>query len=938
MDNEKNKNVGENTSGEISEQNSEPQITAEDLIRRLKSNIKQNPNYSDTQGFAFDNDKHSDKEPEANDAAGDAPAEERPVIRRFRYKINKKSDVEETQTSSTSEKEEIFSEPAEKAVTPAAAEEPVAEKHVSNKTAIKELIASINESTAEEKNEERTDVNSAEEVAAKKEAVPSPDETALFGREKSDVSQKEINKFMKFVDPSTLKAESSITPPVVTDEVSLSLEDAVQKTNVFVPVKEEAKKTVVQNMFAEEETPTEAEQLSFNITDDDIQKSIKEAEAFIYEREHIDNPEEVINGTEGLQNENLLAESADDKEEYDQTDLWLASAFGDEDEVKNLYGEEKAQEIETKLDIDVKQYLGKRELPSISHLKEEFTSESQPKTIFKKYKKEHRASLIKILISILLLVVTFFFESAPTLGITLPDALDSEIYPVVHTLISLQLMLFCGVLIWKQLYTGVRYLIALKPIPESMTAIVFAVSAVYHIIICFIGMGAVGFNLHVFPIALCVLLTLIYDFFNLKREIFSFNIISSKRLKYTINHVDNEKADLENEAFGDYLTDKPSMFKIGKTKFVNGFFDRINSYPKNNSILNILLPLTVALSVVFCIVAGVIFDFKTGISTGYLVFMLSVPMSLFISFSYPFYRASKSAFENDSAIIGDISLAEYSNATTISFDDRDVFPSYGVKVRSIKVYGDSRIDKILYNASGIFGKVGGPLADVFDMATYELGHSDNVELIDVAKDGLEATVDGEHIYVGRASYMRANNFVPVSDPDDELIEESGESSIMFMVCGNEVAAKMYIQYMIDPDFEFTLKQLYKAGMCVGIKTFDPNIDDRMLSQRIKLTKYPVRILRCRGLDDMSESLEEVDSGIVSKGSSRSLLQTFVLCNRVLYVLRTSVIVKILSVILGVLLVTVAMLFNSVGSVTSVYVALYQLFWILPVYIISKIYI
>ena len=61
------------------------------------------------------------------------------------------------------------------------------------------------------------------------------------------------------------------------------------------------------------------------------------------------------------------------------------------------------------------------------------------------------------------------------------------------------------------------------------------------------------------------------------------------------------------------------------------------------------------------------------------------------------------------------------------------------------------------------------------------------------------------------------------EPDDDMLETSGEASIMYMVCDDVVSAKMYVQYTIDPDFEFALRRLYKAGICIGIKTFDPNV-------------------------------------------------------------------------------------------------------------------
>ena len=327
-----------------------------------------------------------------------------------------------------------------------------------------------------------------------------------------------------------------------------------------------------------------------------------------------------------------------------------------------------------------------------------------------------------------------------------------------------------------------------------------------------------------------------------------------------------------------------------------------------------------------------------SMSTAYIALIFTMPMSALITFSYPFFRASHEAFGMDSAIIGDGSLDEYSEASVVSFEDKDVFPSTGVKVKSVKVYGDNRIDRVIFNAASLFRVIGGPLSDVLDIATLELGHTDDVEIVETDADGIEAVVGGHHIYMGKEDYLRRNRFIPVRDDDDEAVENGGKISIMYMVEDGEVAAKLYVEYMIDPDFEFVIKRLYKAGVCVGIKTFDPNINDRMLNMRIKLAKYPVKILECRNLDDITRTAENVDSGIVSKSSSKSLLQTLLLCDKVLHVIKTSVMVKAIAMIIGAVITGVVLFLGIVPEVSSIYAALYQIFWILPVIVIAKLFI
>ena len=352
----------------------------------------------------------------------------------------------------------------------------------------------------------------------------------------------------------------------------------------------------------------------------------------------------------------------------------------------------------------------------------------------------------------------------------------------------------------------------------------------------------------------------------------------------------------------------------------------------------VLISVAVALGLVFFIVATVVHDVKTAFSFGYLAFLLSVPCCSILSFALPFYRASKKAFDDGSAIIGEISLDEYAHANTLSFDDKDVFPSYGVRVKSIKVFGENRIDMVLYNAASVFKKIGGPLADVFDTATHDLGNSEDMEIIDIAKDGIESLIDGRHVYIGKASYVKAKGYVPTVEPEDDDLETSGEASIMYMVIDDDVAAKMYVQYTIDPDFEYALRSLYKAGICIGIKTLDPNVDDKLLGSKVKITKYPVRILRCNSLEEATTAQDEADSGVVSKNGPRSLLSAFVLCSKVLLANKTNITVKVLSVAFSVVLMAFFLIFGKIVAIPSLFVALYQIFWMVPVFLFSRFHV
>ena len=260
-----------------------------------------------------------------------------------------------------------------------------------------------------------------------------------------------------------------------------------------------------------------------------------------------------------------------------------------------------------------------------------------------------------------------------------------------------------------------------------------------------------------------------------------------------------------------------------------------------------------------------------------------------------------------------------------------------MRIRSIKVFNNNRIDRVIYNVASLFKYLGGPLADVYSIATKDFECSDDVEIVDIADDGIEAVVSGKRIFLGREDFIVRCGFDPVYEPDDAAFFGNPGCSITYLVSNDEVSAKIYTQYSIDPGFISIAKQLYNAGMFLGIKTFDPGIDSDLLAGFVDLEKYPIKVIKCHSTADRTPTEEKTDSGIVSKKSTRSLLKALALCENVNSTTKVGTFITMASVLIA-FGISAFLTFNDVikGSSTGIYVALYQLFWIIPVAIISRL--
>ncbi|MBE6636257.1 MAG: hypothetical protein E7618_00455 [Ruminococcaceae bacterium] len=717
---------------------------------------------------------------------------------------------------------------------------------------------------------------------------------------------------------SAEKTEASTRPADDAPTTEILLAD----TQVLPTVEEETTETIPEEV--EESTVT-------SMTDTVAFTQLSEEDA-------VSEDEETEQTEESDTQDEEESETVPEDDEFDETDANLMVAFGMDEELDAALGKESADKLRDNIDHMIseeeeKTPKKKREIPE-EPIKE-YISPSEAKGIMDRYRTAYGKNVLRLFGVIAIVVLLFFYENLGIFGGAPIDALNPAYYPVVHIMVGLQILLIGFALVAKSFLAGLRGLWNRKPIPESFLPLILLVTVGYSAAACYFTPGR-DFVTFFFPVSLSLLFSVLNERLDLRREIMAFNIISSKRTKFALEKLDLGDAELETQAFDKFLPKQPSIFHINKTGFVDGYFRRTKQYPGIKLVLNAFLPATLV-----ALVAGLLVGFvrlgswEEAVQLAYTAFIFAVPAAVFFTFGLPAFRAEKLAQAEKSAFVGEAALDEYTTAASISFDDREVFPTAGVKLRSIKVFGSGRIDTVVYNVASVYALLGGPLADVLRVATADLGHSQNTDILAIENEGVEAVVDDQHLYIGKADYLRRHGYVPVADPDDEEIEGGGETSIMFLVCNDEVVAKLYVRYRIDPEFEITLKNLYRSGICVGIKTVDPNINDEMLSTRIRLSKYPVRVLKYSDVADTRRHNDRTDSGIVSKKSAKALLRTFTLCDKVKHVTKTNLMVNSITMIAGLVIALAVAFIGTVSGVYSVYVALFQLFWALVIYLLSK---
>ncbi len=671
------------------------------------------------------------------------------------------------------------------------------------------------------------------------------------------------------------------------------------------------------------------------LPDDDFfdNDPIEEYEEEYYEEAPVDEEYSEEKDFENLVNEVTGGAPVD---ELDETDISLMVALGMEDELAKTMGEDAATQATDDYVADQEEWVDRTNRFGA----DEYTDIAQNGDIADEYRKRNKISFWKMIIAFALTAALFVFENIPVLGGSYGGAFDPKVYPIVHIMADLQLFVFLVALVGSTVLKGIKDAISMKPSVDCLPAIMSVAAIVNSVAMAIMITPDVQPRMFNFAAALCLFFTAVNEYMTVRREIFSFNIISSKKPKYVMRRLSQRDSVLESEAVAgmdSQAADEGDIIKIQKTDFVDGYFWRTKTKGTvSRSVIGLACVISVVLAVVVAIYAFVIKE-SQPLNVGFSVLSAAVPASMVIVGCYPFYRANRKAYDSDSTIIGEGSIEEYSGVGVISFDDVNVFPSYSVKVRNVRLFNNSRIDKVLYYAASVFSATGGPLADVFEVATMETGHSENVRILETGSGYIEAEVNGRSLMFGRAQALARHGILI---PDDIVAENSeipADCSVMYMIYQRKLVAKMIVNYILDPDFEYVLKQLTGSGMCVCVKTFDPNIDEEMILGQLPQNNYAMRVIKYKNTEEITKYSQHAEGGIVSRGNTKALLHTVASCDKILSAQKAGFAIGVISAILNAVIVAVVLMSGIFAtSMFSAYTVLCQLFWLIPVVITTKL--
>lgn len=619
----------------------------------------------------------------------------------------------------------------------------------------------------------------------------------------------------------------------------------------------------------------------------------------------------------------------------DETDVEPVSEEMDETEINLRMAFDMMRDGEYDADSMAETLIGKRKKKKRNAEEPllRYTDRSQNGEIAGKLHRAKLGAMLRTALTAVLFVLLLRFELSGEDGM-FGHLLSRGVAGVrLYLLIDLQLLFFCGLCVLPSMVRGLRGILAWKLVPQSLLVFGMFFSAVYSAVLLVNVPSADSVRLYGASIGLSALCTAIADWQIAANNCHAFRMVSSKKPKYIAEKLKN--AVKESEEFGRYLYEDSELYTVRRTAFVEGFSERSVKRPKYDDLFHFLLPLIMVAALgLFAAMAMLGRPFDEAFRSFSALIAFSVPCTAFFMIPLPIAAANRKGKKCSGAFIGNAIAEEYSMASALSFADTEVYPSNLVSVTSVKTYGDYRIDKVIPDVAKIFSFLGGPLAKVTErMIDGQVERPVSARVIENAADGICVAIDGRHIFLGKRSYLRRYRFEAPVDQGDEGYE-NGVGSVMYVVIDEQLAAKFYIRYRINPRFEQLLVDLYRAGLCLGVKTMDPNITNEMLTGAIRFRKCPVAVLKQNTPEEISASNESTSSGVVCNSSLHNFLRMFSLCDKVRHVTKCNAIILTVSVILSALAVGFLAITGDLGSFGVLQAVIFQLCWQVPVWVLS----
>ena len=612
-------------------------------------------------------------------------------------------------------------------------------------------------------------------------------------------------------------------------------------------------------------------------------------------------------------------------DELDYSDMNFAMSLGSKDSLESSFGFVKVREAKHNFVNTEKRGSGSN---IILDYKKEYRSFDQTAEIKDEYRKEKKHIGKRVVFTAIIFMLITFCEMMNPMS-PLPDISEFLSIQLRYNIISLILFVIAVAISAKKLFYGVVGFFTTRSNYYTVIGFVSLVNLLYSLLVLTIFEDRNMVMLNSVTV-LGIFIIVVGEYLQIAREIHTFELVSDEKPKISL-----EKIDISSETIKKASFLESNEFVIENANFVGRYFERSARTPGVYHIRHTFVTLTMLLSLFVAVTAVIVTrDFADFMLAIELSSLLCVPVQFVFLGTYAFYVTSKKLLKLDSAIIGETLADEYVGSNTIYLDDVEAFGKHGAHVVGLDPFNNFNIIDVNYYYLSVFSKVSGPLKNAFGDIPDNINLSDNVELINVYSDGIEALVDEKNkILVGKPNFLRARGIRLGKNAEDRY-GDKGDTSVMYLAVNGALCARLYLKYNITHHFEKFAEDMAENGSWVGIRTIDPNITEEMVAGLHGDNIKDIHVMRPT-LNDLVPIGRRSDSGIITEKNPHMIARILAEGLKIKKINNTINVLWGIYSIIGIVAVIASLLFGVFDKILPVYIIVYQLIWVTVMLIYTK---
>lgn len=515
-----------------------------------------------------------------------------------------------------------------------------------------------------------------------------------------------------------------------------------------------------------------------------------------------------------------------------------------------------------------------------------------------------------------------------------PQAICNAVFfaPVAYAVINFLLIGFSTFVNRVAIMSGLTPLAHFKGNSDTAVALAAVASVVQTVVSFFCLYGVTSFDINYYTVIVLA------AFFanNLGKLLMvlrvkeNFKFTAADGQRYAAKIYNNES--VAAQMMSGTAVERPIIAYQHRTGFPSNFLKISYAPDPSEDLASKLAPATAVIAVVVALLYGIFFgSFSGAVNAFALVCAVCIPVSTLLAVNIPMYDLCKKLLPTGAMLSGYPSVKQFCDSTAVMIDANELFPADSVFLDGIKTFEDYNIDESLLCGIAILKEAQNPIAKVFEKVVDETdGDLPEVESVLYEDElGLVGWVNGERILVGNRELMTKYSVeTPSIEYEDKYIQ-SGKQ-VTYVARAGRLIAMFVTHYIADSILMPELHRAEANGISILVHSTDCNITNDLICSLYNVFYRTVKVLPTglgTVLKECKSTFEETSRAyLITNGKTSAFLKAVSGSVHIKRNISLSIVIQLISVVLGVLLTATLALYAGVGVLGTLEVLIYSLFW------------